>query len=55
MKALLILFVGWIADLFVGDPAWLPHPIVWFGKIIAALERWLNRGRFRMFKGAVMA
>lgn len=55
MKALLILFVGWMADLFVGDPAWLPHPIVWFGKIIAALERWLNRGRFRMFKGAVMA
>lgn len=55
MKALLILFVGWMADLFVGDPAWLPHPVVWFGKIIAALERWLNRGRFRMFKGAVMA
>ena len=55
MKALLILFVGWLADLFVGDPAWLPHPVVWFGKIIAALERWLNRGRFRMFKGAVVA
>ena len=55
MKALLVLFVGWLADLFIGDPAWLPHPIVWFGKIIAALERWLNRGRFRMFKGAVVA
>ena len=55
MKALLILFVGWLADLFLGDPAWLPHPVVWFGKIIAVLERWLNRGRFRMFKGAVMA
>lgn len=55
MKALLILFVGWLADLFVGDPAWLPHPVVWFGKIIAALERWLNRGRFRIFKGAVVA
>ena len=55
MKALLVLFVGWLADLFIGDPAWLPHPVVWFGKIIATLERWLNRGRFRMFKGALVA
>lgn len=39
----------------IGDPSWLPHPIVWFGKLIAAFERWLNRGRFRKLKGALTA
>ena len=55
MKAILVLLVGWIADVVMGDPAWLPHPIVWFGKLIALFERWLNRGRFRKAKGAVTA
>lgn len=55
MKAILILLVGWIGDLIIGDPSWLPHPIVWFGKLIEAFERWLNRGRFRKLKGALTA
>ena len=55
MKAILVLLVGWIADLMLGDPAWLPHPIVWFGKIIACFERWLNRGLYRKAKGALTA
>jgi len=55
MKAILIFLVGWLADLLLGDPAWLPHPVVWFGKIIASFERWLNLGRFRKVKGAFTA
>ncbi len=55
MKTILILLVGWIADLLMGDPVWLPHPIVAFGKLIAAFERWLNRGKFRRLKGAITA
>ncbi len=55
MKAILILLVGWIGDLVLGDPMWLPHPIVLFGKLIAFFERWLNRGRFRKLKGAFTA
>jgi adenosylcobinamide-phosphate synthase len=55
MKALLILLVGWIADLILGDPARLPHPIVWFGKVIAAFERWFNRGHLRKLKGMFTA
>ena len=26
-------------DLLVGDPHWLPHPVVWIGKMISALEK----------------
>ena len=46
---------GWILDLLLGDPPCLPHPIVWFGKIIAWGEHRLNKGSLRMLKGAVMA
>ncbi len=49
------LLLGWMLDLAFGDPANLPHPIVWFGKWIAMWERKLNQGEHRMQKGAVLA
>ena len=49
------LIIGWLLDLFIGDPARLPHPIVWFGKMIAFGEHRLNRGNHRMLKGGVMS
>lgn len=50
----LSLLAAWLLDLLLGDPAWLPHPVVGFGKMIAWGERHLNKGRHRMMKGAVM-
>ena len=55
MFAISPLLVGWILDLLLGDPQWLPHPVVWFGKAIAACEHKLNRGHHRKAKGAVVA
>ena len=59
MKEILILILplllGWLLDFIFGDPARLPHPVVWFGKMIAWGEHRLNKGRHRMAKGAVMA
>ena len=49
------LIIGWLLDLFIGDPARLPHPIVWFGKMIAFGEHRLNRGNHRMLKGGLMS
>ena len=54
MKAFLVLLIGWLGDRLFGDPSWLPHPVVGFGKIIAFFEWLLNRGRWRKFKGAVV-
>ena len=51
----LSLFIGWLLDLVLGDPAWLPHPVVGFGTIIAFGEKRLNKGSHRQLKGAVMA
>ena len=52
--ALLPLLMGWLLDLVLGDPAWLPHPVVGFGKMIAVGERHLNQGSRRRLKGALM-
>ena len=49
------LLIGWLLDLLFGDPARLPHPIVWFGKAIAFCEQRLNHGSHRLFKGALTA
>lgn len=53
--AILPLLIGWMLDLLLGDPAWLPHPVVGFGKMIAYGEHSLNKGCHRKAKGAVMA
>jgi len=49
------LLIGWVLDLLIGDPARQPHPIVWFGKMIAFGEHRLNKGSYRKLKGALMA
>ena len=49
------LLIGWFLDLLIGDPAWLPHPVVGFGKMIAFGEHRLNKGTHRKLKGALMA
>ena len=35
--------LGFWLDLLLGDPAWLPHPVIWIGKAISALEVLLRR------------
>ena len=36
---------GFILDCFLGDPAWMPHPVVYMGKLITWAEKFL-RARF---------
>ena len=52
---LLPLVAGWLLDLLLGDPSWLPHPVVGFGQMIAFCEHRLNKGRHRKLKGAFVA
>ena len=51
----LSLLIGWLLDLVLGDPSWLPHPVVGFGKMIAFGEKRLNKRGHRMLKGAIMS
>lgn len=33
---------GFLLDLLLADPAWMPHPVVYMGKAISILECWLR-------------
>ncbi len=52
---IIALWAGFLLDKLLGDPAWLPHPVVAFGKAIAFFERKLNNGKHRILKGAAIA
>jgi len=47
------LLLGYLLDLLLGDPAWLPHPIILFGRMITRCEKLLRRGGFLITKGAI--
>lgn len=51
----LALLIGWVLDLFFGDPQRLPHPVVGFGKMISWGEHRLNKGAHRQLKGVLLA
>mgnify|MGYP001779389056 FL=1 len=34
---------GFILDAIFGDPLWLPHPVVYMGKVISFLDRSLRK------------
>ncbi len=47
---LFILWIALILDWVIGDPDWLwgriPHPVIWFGRLIAILDRSLNQAHY---------
>lgn len=51
----LSILLAWLLDKILGDPFWLPHPVVLFGKAISYGEKRLNQGTYRRLKGGVLA
>jgi adenosylcobinamide-phosphate synthase len=49
------LLAAWLLDRWLGDPAWLPHPVIAFGKMLSFSEHLLNKGSRRGLKGAFVA
>jgi adenosylcobinamide-phosphate synthase len=47
--------IGYGLDLLLADPEGWPHPVRAYGWLIGRGERALNRGRFRFWKGALLA
>ena len=46
--------LAWGLDLCFGDPVWMPHPVVGFGKLISKGEHVLNQGTKRFLKGTLL-
>lgn len=42
MMLLFAIIAGFILDLLIGDPRWLPHPICLIGNLISFLEKLLR-------------
>lgn len=51
---ILPLVIGYLFDLLLGDPRWLPHPIRFFGNLISWGDKALNKGSSRKIKGAFL-
>lgn len=51
---LVILLGAVVLDLLIGDPKWLPHPVIGMGKLISFLEKNWNQGEHRRKKGVVL-
>lgn len=49
------LLLGWALDKILGDPEWLPHPVVGFGKLIAWGEHRFNQGKYKTRNGGTLA
>lgn len=47
------LLIGFCLDLLIGDPYKLPHPIRFFGYVIARVENHMNKGSNRKMKGVI--
>ena len=43
MYHLIALLLGFFIDLLLGDPHSIPHPVVWIGKLITAVEKVVRR------------
>ena len=52
-----LLLAALAIDAALGDPAWLwrrlPHPVVWFGRLVGVLDHSLNQGRHRRARGVL--
>lgn len=55
MEIIIALVIGWLLDLWLGDPERLPHPVVAMGRWISFWEHRLNKGKHRKAKGAIVA
>lgn len=60
-ELLLIAAAAILIDWIVGDPKWPTHPVIWMGRFISAMERYLGRERCQdkpvagRFRGALLA
>lgn len=57
MNILILLFGAVVLDLLIGDPSWIPHPVVLIGKLISKAETLLRKAfpQKLRFAGKILA
>lgn len=51
---IIALATGFLLDKLLGDPLWLPHPVVWFGRAVAFCDKKSNKGSKQILRGALV-
>ncbi|CAM1353056.1 adenosylcobinamide-phosphate synthase CbiB [Tenacibaculum halocynthiae] len=54
LTSIYILVIAFGLDLLLGDPKKLPHLIILFGNSISLGEKWLNKNKHQLLKGAFL-
>jgi adenosylcobinamide-phosphate synthase len=54
-QTVLLILLSVMLDLIIGDPKWLPHPVILYGKIISTIEKAWNKGGRKKLKGIILA
>lgn len=54
MNHLIVILIGFLLDLLIGDPHFFPHPVKVMGRMISGLTGKLNKGERRRAKGLFM-
>ncbi|MGG4489093.1 adenosylcobinamide-phosphate synthase CbiB [Metabacillus idriensis] len=54
-RTALLILLSVLLDLVIGDPKWLPHPVIFFGKVISTIEKAWNKGDRKKLKGIMLA
>ena len=55
MTICIAVLLGFLLDLWLADPSWMPHPVVLMGKCITRLEKWLRACFPATARGELMA
>lgn len=53
LEHIIAVILATLLDRWIGDPKWLPHPVVGIGRIITWLDKRLNTGSHRILKGTI--
>lgn len=53
LDPIFILFIAVALDWLLGDPMWIPHPVIYFGKCISFFEKRYNVGNDRVRNGFI--
>ena len=43
MTVVWVIWAAVVLDLLIGDPRWLPHPVIGMGKAIRRVEGWIRQ------------
>lgn len=55
MELVYVVLLGFLIDLILGDPPWMPHPVIYIGRLISLCERVLRKVFPKTERGEIIA